>query len=121
MTTTYTLDSGKHRTPEDGKCAMEWVAYLAGEPHTDQPVCVSAMLKPFCISLNDNLPDDQRQRLRPYLARTIGTVGDGLDSKRRWMCADWLIREYTPAFLSLVPALQADADALRSLPVILTM
>lgn len=52
---------------------MEWVAYLAGEEHSDQPVCVSPMLRKFCISLNDVLPDEPRQRLRPYLARTIGT------------------------------------------------
>jgi hypothetical protein len=100
---------------------MEWVAYLAGEPHSDQPVCVSPMLKSFCVSLNDALPDVQRQRMRPYLARTIGTVADGLDEDRRWLCADWLIREYTPAWLDLVPALQADAAALRSLPPVLAV
>jgi hypothetical protein len=79
------------------------------------------MLKEFCIRLNDALPEDQRQRMRPYLARTIGTVDDGLDQDRQWMCVDWLIREYTPTFLALIPDLQADADRLRALPVILTM
>jgi hypothetical protein len=97
---------------------MEWVSYLAGEPHSDQPVCVSPMLCAFCIRLNDALPGDQRQRMRPYLARTIGTAGDGLDERRNWMCADWLIRVYTPAWLDLVPNLQSDAEALRALPII---
>jgi hypothetical protein len=95
---------------------MEWVSYLAGEPHSDQPACVSPMLCAFCIRLNDALPGDQRQRMRPYLARTIGTADDGLDERRNWMCADWLIRVYTPAWLDLVPNLQSDAEALRALP-----
>lgn len=98
---------------------MEWVAHLAGESHTDHPACVSPMLIEFCIGLNDALPDDQRQRLRPYLTRTIGTVDDGLDDARRWMCADWVVREYTPAWLEVVPSLAADAAALRSLPPVL--
>jgi hypothetical protein len=113
----YVLDGGSHRAG-DGRCAMEWVSYLAGEPHSDQPVCVSPMLCAFCMRLNDALPGDQRQRMRPYLARTIGTAGDGLDERRNWMCADWLIRVYTPAWLDLVPNLQSDAEALRALPII---
>ena len=118
-TNPYLLTSGSHASADDGRCAMEWVAYLAGEPHSDQPVCVSPMLKEFCIKLNDNLPDDQRQRMRPYLARTIGTAGDGLDDRRRWMCVDWLIRSYTPTFLQLVPSLAERAQALRALPPVL--
>ncbi len=118
---TYQLSSGSHARPQDGRCAMEWVAYLAGEPHSDQPVCVSPLLRSFCIGVNDGLPDGQRQRLRPYLARTIGTAGDGLDVDRAWLCTDWLVREYAPAFLSLVPSLAADADRLRSLSPVLTM
>lgn len=70
MTTDYSLSAGSHPTAEDGRCAMEWVSYLAGEPHSDTPVCVSPLLTNFCISLNDTFPDEMRQKLRPYLART---------------------------------------------------
>ena len=80
---------------------MEWVSHLAGEPHSDEPVCVSAVLRAFCIALNDGLDDGPRQQLRPYLARTIGTANDGLDRARAWMAMDWLIRVYTPAWLRL--------------------
>jgi hypothetical protein len=99
MSADYTLDYGTHATPEDGRCAMEWVSYLAGEPHSDQPACVSRVLRAFCITLNDSLEDAPRQRLRPYLARTIGTADDGLDERRSWMALDWLIRTYTTAWL----------------------
>ncbi len=80
---------------------MEWVSYLAGEPHSDQPTCVSPVLRAMCIALNDGLDQAPRQRLRPYLTRTIGTAEDGLDTWRGWMAMDWLARAYTPAWLHL--------------------
>jgi hypothetical protein len=115
MSTDYTLDYGTHRTPEDGRCAMEWVSYLAGEPHSDQPLCVSPVLRAFCIALNDGLETRPRQRLRPFLARTIGTAEDGLDQQRAWMAMDWLIRKYTPTWLARAELCDA-AARLASLP-----
>jgi hypothetical protein len=100
MSSDYTLSYGTHARPEDGRCAMEWVSHLAGEPHSDEPACVSPVLRAMCIALNDGLEHEPRQRLRPYLARTIGTADDGLDTDRGWMAMDWLIRVYTPAWLA---------------------
>jgi hypothetical protein len=99
MSSDYILSYGTHARPEDGRCAMEWVSHLAGEPHSDEPTCVSPVLRAMCIALNDGLEHTPRQRLRPYLARTIGTADDGLDIERGWMAMDWLIRVYTPAWL----------------------
>jgi hypothetical protein len=115
MSADYTLDYGTHRSPEDGRCAMEWVSHLAGEPHSDQPACVSPVVRAFCIALNDGLETVPRQRLRPYLTRTIGTAGDGLDEQRAWMAMDWLIRTYTPTWLSRA-GLQETAERLHSMP-----
>ena len=97
--TGYRLDHGTHANPDQGRCAMEWVAHLAGEPHSDQPACVSPVLRAVCIALNDGLDDDARQRLRPYLTQTIGTADDGRDRERAWLALDWLIRSYAPAWL----------------------
>ena len=91
MNDPYFLSRGDHATAADGRCAMEWVSYLAGEPHSDAPVCVSPVLTRFCVSFNDALSDERRQKLRPYSARTIGTRGDGLDERRAWLATDWLI------------------------------
>jgi hypothetical protein len=110
----YFLARGVHATPADGMCAMEWAAYVAGEPHTDQPACVSPILRSFCISLNDAWDDDMRQRLRPYLARCIGTAGDGRDRERGFLALDWQIRTYLPAWLRLA-GLTEDADRLAGL------
>ncbi|HEY3773521.1 MAG TPA: hypothetical protein VGL69_11035 [Solirubrobacteraceae bacterium] len=115
MTADYTLSPGTHATPDDGRCAMEWVSYLAGEQHSDSPACVSPVLRALCIALNDGLPDGPRQRLRPYLTRTIGTAGDGLDEERAWLAMDWLIRTYAPRWLALV-SLDAEASRLADGP-----
>jgi hypothetical protein len=118
MSSDYTLAYGTHPTPQDGRCAMEWVSYVAGEPHSDEPVCVSPVLRALCVALNDGLADEPRQRLRPYLTRTIGTAGDGLDPARAWMAMDWLIRVYTPAWLRLAE-IDTEAQELAELaPVI---
>jgi hypothetical protein len=68
---------------------MEWVSHLAGEPHNDRPACVSPALRSFCVALNDGLGNRERQRMRPYPTRTIGTVEDGLATARGWMALDW--------------------------------
>ena len=102
MTSDYTLAYGTHPDPTDGRCAMEWVAHLAGERHSDQPACVSPVVRALCVALNDGLDYTERQRLRPYLTRTIGTAADGLDESRAWMALDWLIRVYAPTWLRAV-------------------
>jgi hypothetical protein len=99
MTSDYTLAYGTHPNPQDGRCAMEWVAHLAGERHSDQPDCVSPVVRALCVALNDGLNGTERQRLRPYLTRTIGTAADGLDASRGWMALDWLIGVYAPTWL----------------------
>ncbi len=114
MSSDYRLDYGTHARPEDGRCAMEWVSHIAGEPHSDQPTCVSPVLRGFCIALNDGLEDEPRQRLRPFLTRTIGTAGDGWDHHRAWLAMDWLIRTYTATWLAAAGLMDA-AGRLRSL------
>jgi hypothetical protein len=65
MSTDYTLAYGTHASPEDGRCAMEWVSHLAGEPHSDEPACVSPVIRAFCVALNDGLDDEPRPGRRP--------------------------------------------------------
>jgi hypothetical protein len=111
----YMLHKGAHPADTGQRCAMEWVAWIAGEDHSDSPACVSPILAGFCRSLNDVLDDGTRQKMRPYLARCIGTAGDGLDTARGYMCLDWIVRTYTPAWLELA-GMTATAASLRGLP-----
>jgi hypothetical protein len=76
------LRFGPHTTRDKGMCAMEFVAWVADEPHSDKPKCVAADLQRFMVALNDSLDYEQRQMLKPYLGRCIGTKRDGLHRAR---------------------------------------
>jgi hypothetical protein len=109
------LDKGQHTSFEQGACLLEAAAYMAGEPWSDHPACVSPVLGAFGRALNDLLPDDKRQALVPLVPRLIGTAGDGQDQVRGLMAADWLLRVYTPTWLRLA-GLTDQAEALEGLP-----
>ena len=116
------LLKGSHpeRFASDGTatmCAQEFASYLAGEPHSDHPRCVSPVLNSFMVSWNDGLDDETRQKLRPYIVRTLGTAGDGQDRARSYMALDWFIRVHTPGFL-VAAGLTEEAAKLRGLAAI---
>ncbi len=116
-----TLARGKHDEGE-AMCAMEAVAWLAGEPWSDAPQCASPVIAAFVRSWNDALPDADRARLLlPLLPDVIGTrTTDADDETRAWMATDWLVRVNAPAWLDLTPSLSAHAAALRALPPIMS-
>jgi hypothetical protein len=110
-----TLKSGSHRSFEQGACAMEVVSWLAGEPFSDHPACVSPCIGAFMRSWNDALPDADRHILIPLLAKVVGTVNPALEERRGLMAVDWYIRTHTPAWLELA-GLTKQAESLRALP-----
>lgn len=110
---TITLKAGGHSSPEAGMCLLEAASFVAGEPFTDRPECVSRTLGAYGRALNDVLPDDKRQELVPLIRRLIGTRDDGLDERRGYIALDWLIRTYLPAFLAL--SVEQHADTVRAL------
>lgn len=117
-----TLQSGGH--PEgEMMCAMEAVAYIAGEPWSDHPQCASPVIAAFMRAWNDGLPSDgERARLLlPLIPRLVGTRGsEALEHRRSLMAADWLVRTQTPAWLRLA-GLTAQAVSLETLPEITSM
>jgi hypothetical protein len=113
------LDRGSHEDWEHGACVMEAVAYVAGEPWSDHPKCASPIITSFLIGWNDALPDDQRQILKPYIPRLVGTrVTAADDEQRAWILTDWLARECAPAWLRLA-GLTAEAESFERLAPIL--
>jgi len=111
-----TLTRGSHNSLMEGACLLEAVSYLAGEPWSDAPVCVSPVLAAYGRALNDDLADDLRQELKPFILLLPGTASDDQDEARGLLVLDWFIRVYTPAWLRFVPELVADADTLATLP-----
>lgn len=76
------LVSGSIGNPGQGRmCLMSFVAFLAGEPHSDSPGCASPLIQTFAVLVNDHMPHAARQRLKPFAPRIIGT-NDGLDGVR---------------------------------------
>lgn len=115
-----TLSEGQHlhrslRTV----CAMEAAAWLAGEPHSDHPQCVSPVIAAFLRRWNDDLPDDAtRDRLlKPLLPVVLNTVASqAVEGVRSIAMVDWMVRDYTPAWLDLGgKACASSAAGLREL------
>jgi hypothetical protein len=76
-------------------CVMSFVALLAGERHTDHPASASPLIRNFAISVNDAMPRDVRQRLKPFAARIVGT-NDGRDQARAEVLHQALATEILP-------------------------
>lgn len=113
-----TLAKGAHNTPDNGMCLLEAAAYISGERHSDHPACVSPVIATFGRKWNDDLPDDDRQRLlMPLLPLLLDTAStEEVEEARVWMVTDWMVRECAPAWLRLA-GLVEQADELESLPV----
>ena len=117
---TLELAKGSH-SPDHTFCVMEAVAYVANEPWSDAPTCACPVLTAFMVSWNDALNDTDRQILKPYIPKLVGTRSTPeVEARRGRMCSDWLVRTYTPAWLRLA-GLHDHADALASLPDLVTL
>src|SRR5690606_11434490 len=94
---TLTLAAGCHG-PGDEMCVMEAVAFIAGEEWSDRPECASPVIGAFMRAWNDALDDDDRQDLKRYILRLVGSKGTAEQEELRgWMAFDWLVRVHTPA------------------------
>jgi hypothetical protein len=98
-------------------CVMEAVAYVAGEPWSDHPVCTCPVITAFMVSWNDGLPDAERSALlTPLVPLLVGTRGSkATEDRRANMAVDWYIRVQTPAWLRLA-GLTKQAEALEAFP-----
>ena len=62
---------------------MEAVASLGGERPSPLPRCASGVLAGFVASCNDRWPDAERQLLKPYVPRIVGTrTGAAVEHRR---------------------------------------
>jgi hypothetical protein len=86
---TLRLSRGSHSSPDEGACALELAAMLAGEQFNDTPACVDPVITAFLRVLNDELDDDARQALVAFASDVVGTRGSASDEERRArLCAD---------------------------------
>ena len=93
-------------------CIMSFVAYLAGDRHTDRPQNVSPVIRNFAIRLNDGVIDKWRQELKPFAPRMIGT-DDGNDGIRAEMLCASLGSEVFLRRLRVLEAVLGTNDSLN--------
>src|SRR5215213_6653429 len=93
-----TLVEGEGNPRHGELCLMSFVALLAGERHTDHPASASPLIRNLAIPVNDAMPRDVRQRLKPFAARIVGT-DDGCDRERVEVLRQILAREILPRIL----------------------
>jgi hypothetical protein len=114
------IKHGEHADFEKGVCAMEAVAWLAKEPHSDHPACTCAVIAAFVRSFNDRLRTDEERStlLRPLLPDLVGTAGSReLRIKRGYLAADWAVRIMLPILLRALEWEQ-EAAACEGIPAI---
>ena len=70
------LSRGRHDSPADGACLMEYVSVLAGEPFSDHPRCVDPLLARLAWAVNDWSNESVRSMLVLLAPRMIGTRND---------------------------------------------
>jgi hypothetical protein len=92
------LVQGKGNRRKGRMCIMSFVALLAGENHTDAPATASSFIRNFAVHLNDAMPSYERQRLKPFAPRIVGT-NDGLDLDRARLALCVLTEEIAPQYL----------------------
>ena len=112
-----------HSHPRRGShlSVLELAAWLAGEPHTDDPVTVSPVLRVYVRELAAGLDDPLRQSLRDHASRLAGTgrFDEATERTRSWLLADRLLRLHAATWLGAA-GLTESADRLRRLGSIAT-
>jgi len=84
------LSPGRHDSPRDGACVIELASLLAGEEFSDRPRCVCPVIGAFLRAWNDRAAYADRQRLRPYAQRVIGSRAPAVVTRqRRDICLEW--------------------------------
>jgi hypothetical protein len=110
------LKTGSHAKREDGVCAMELVAWMAGEKHSDAPECACPVITKYVIRLNDRLTTEERQLLKPYLPRIIGTRDTSENQiKRAKTLAHAALTVFAPMALE-VRGYKDHAEKMRAIP-----
>ena len=70
------LSAGRHRTPKQGACFMEFASHLAGEKWSDHPACTHPVLAALARDVNDLTSDSTRAGLSAHIHRVIGLTSD---------------------------------------------
>lgn len=79
----FDISQGHHALQQEGMCAMEAVAWVAGLEHSDRPPCTSPVIASFVRELNDRIPTHRLQEIKDTLPLLINTHKSSAESRRR--------------------------------------
>ena len=94
---------------------MDAVNWLVHGQHGDAPACASPAITNFVAAGNDEMPNDVRQRLLPYLHRVAGSRSPKHEVVRLQVMWRGALRVFAPRALDAA-GLHEHAQRLRSLP-----
>jgi hypothetical protein len=70
----YKLTAGFSANPRHGACVMQAIDWLEYGGMTDTPKCVCHVIRRVAIAINDCLNDNERQALKNYIPRLVGST-----------------------------------------------
>jgi hypothetical protein len=115
ITWSYKLRAGHSDDPSHGACAADAVNWLVHGKHGDAPECACRVILPYLIRGNDTMPDDTRERLKPYLHRIAGSRSPEHESARLRILVLAASRIFAANAVERV-GLSDVAESLRSIP-----
>lgn len=105
---------GVHETAAYGLNLMEAVAWVAGEPHSDHPLCVSPVTRKFVRLLEFCSYPEDREQLNHLIPKLVDcAASETVELRRALMVLDWAVRALAPAWLRAAH-LDAEAAALEA-------
>lgn len=108
----YDLREGNSDHPRNGACVMDAVSWFAYGHLGDHPECACPVITEFAIRVNDMLPDDERQKLKPFIFRLLGSRDPASEQERAEYLAWQAITVFAPLAYDAV-GLKKEADTLR--------
>lgn len=69
------LSPGRHRSPRQGACFMEYASFLAGMRWSDHPACTHPTVAALARLVNDVTEDESRSQLAPLIPSVLGLNG----------------------------------------------
>jgi hypothetical protein len=109
----FPLTRGNSTDPENGACVMDAVSWFEYGKLGDHPDCTCPVIAAYLRRFNDRLPDEQRQRLKEYIPRLIGTVDKDAAKARRDYLVWNVLKVIVPIMLESRGFID-DANAMRN-------
>jgi len=95
----FDLRHGNSDHPRNGACLLDAVSWFAYGKLGDHPECACPVITKYAIIINDTLPDGERQKLKPFIFRLMGSRDPASEQARAEYLAWQAITVFAPLAL----------------------